>query len=338
MKNQDKETLGFWLRKFLSEQIVTTRNLSANTRSCYRDAFRLLLRYASENRHLQIESMKVSDMTEPFILGFLEDIENRRHCSVRTRNLRLATICAFARFVSRHSPEHLEWFRMIREIPLKKFGRKQITYLEVNEMEALLQAPDKNTTQGLQDYRILLFMYNTGARAEEVVSLRIKDVSISTSHNTIPLVTITGKGRKTRQCPLWKITCSELTPLIFGRAGDDRLFVNRRGEDMTRFGIFELVKRHAKEVLKRYPSARNKRISPHTIRHTTASHLLQAGIDINTIRAWLGHVSIDTTNVYAEVYMAMKAAALEKCSPHISQSEYSHWRDDKGLMAYLNGL
>jgi site-specific recombinase XerD len=255
------------------------------------------------------DSILITDMSSKAILQMLDSLECSRNCSVKTRNLRLSAFVALAKFVAANSPEHIEWCREIRNIPVKKAPRTLITYLEKEEMDALLDTPDRNTEQGWRDYVLLLFLYNTGARAEEAASLQIKDLYMPKGKG-LPVVTITGKGNKKRRCPLWDNTRKELRTLIGKREPDDFVFVNRLQQPMTRFGVYEMVTRHAKTLAERMPSVRDKRVSPHTIRHTTATHLLQAGVDINTIRAWLGHVSVETTNIYAEVNLEMKAKAL----------------------------
>ena len=184
--------------------------------------------------------------------------------------------------------------------------RRIITYLEKEEMEALLAAPDIKTRQGKRDYAMLLFMYNAGTRAEETASLKIKDLQLPRGKKSSGIVTILGKGSKMRACPLWNKTCNVLSNLIGNRDENDFVFLNRFGEPITRYGVYEVMTKYAKVIEAQFPNVKNKRLSPHTIRHTTATHLLQSGVDINTIRAWLGHVSIDTTNQYAEINMKMK--------------------------------
>jgi integrase/recombinase XerD len=165
-----------------------------------------------------------------------------------------------------------------------------------------LAAPDSQTTQGRRDHALLLFLYNSGARASEAAQLLIADLHLSASY-----VTILGKGGKKRQCPLWSTTVRVLTTLIAGRCHTDNVFLNRCGSPLTRFGIHTLVERYIDKLRVTMPSLAAKRVSPHTIRHTTATHLLRAGVDINTIRAWLGHVSLNPTNIYAEIDLEMKA-------------------------------
>jgi site-specific recombinase XerD len=204
------------------------------------------------------------------------------------------------------SPEHLDWCSQVRSIPFKKATKMLIGYLDKHEVEALLRAPDCSTRQGSRDHALLLFLYNSGARADEAASLRVSNLQLGTS----PFVRILGKGNKWRVCPLWPITVAALRPLVTCKGLDDQVFLGRTSEPMTRFGVYRIVKIYAMKVAKRVESMQRKHVSPHTMRHTTAVHLLRSGVDINTIRAWLGHVSLDTTHVYAEVDLNMKAKAL----------------------------
>ena len=184
------------------------------------------------------------------------------------------------------------------------------------------------------------FLYNTGTRADELARVQITDLDLGrTPNRDCSSVLIHGKGNKLRRCPLWSKTTSELLPLIRNRPPLEHVFLNRLGQPLTRFGIHALVERHAAAAATRLPSLKEKRVSPHTIRHTTATHLLRAGVDINTIRAWLGHVSLSTTMVYVEVDLEMKTRALASCEVAEDQPPARrHWRDDKGLMEFLRTL
>jgi len=258
-----------------------------------------------------------------------------RKCGIATRNQRLAAIHALARFVAENSPEHIAWCGEIRSVPFKKTGAPEITYLEKPEMDAILAEPDRACPQGRRDYALLLFLYNSGARADEAARLKVGDLD-GLGHQTS--VRILGKGSKVRRCPLWAKTMDELRPLAGDRAPADRLFLNRRGQPMTRFGVHAMVERYGDRAAAQMPSLKTKRVSPRTIRHTTATHLLLASVDINTIRAWLGHVSLDTTNIYAEINLEAKTKALAKCTPDLPGKPKRRWRDDPELMAFLRAL
>jgi len=232
------------------------------------------------------------------------------------------------------SPLHIAWATEIRSIPFKKVAKNLIGYLERAEMNALLKSPDRRTELGDRDYAILLFLYNSGARADEAAGLLIRDLHLKAG----PAVRIVGKGNKHRLCPLWPATVSALSRLIAGRTETEPVFLGRRHERMTRFGIHRLVTRYAGLASKSAPSLATKRVSPHTVRHTTAVHLLRSGVDINTIRAWLGHVSLDTTHVYAEVDMEMKATALASVDIKGLPGTQPRRRHLPSLMAFLKGL
>jgi integrase/recombinase XerD len=334
----DKMLLGSWVRRFLLEHLVGERNLARNTQRSYRDMLCLLIPFVSQNLGKKVDKLTVMDVGAELVRRFLGDLEETRGCGVTTRNQRLAALHAFARFVGQYSPEHIEWCGQICTIPFKKAARTQVTYLEKSEMDALLAAPDRRTAQGRRDYALLLFLYNTGARADESAQLTIADLSLAHAperdHSSVQ---IRGKGNKLRRCPLWSHTVSEIDPLIRGRSPSERVFLNRRSEPITRFGIHTMVERYVKRVSVGIPSLQTKRVSPHSIRHSTATHLLRAGVDINTIRAWLGHVSLSTTNIYAEIDLEMKAKALAHCEV-TSSMPTKQWSEDKELMTFLRSL
>jgi site-specific recombinase XerD len=334
---KDTAFLSSWIKRFLLEYLVSTKNLSKNTQLSYRDTFRLLLPFAAEKNKKTIDNLLVEEISAVIAKAFLANLETKRDCSISTRNQRLSAIHAFAKFVGLNSPEHAEWCRQVQMIPCKRGKRTLITYLEKSEMDALLDAPDRHSSQGRRDHALLLFLYNTGARADEAAQVKISDLNIGRSKGTLATVLIKGKGNKPRRCPLWEQTVLELNAIISGRPSVDAVFLNRLKQPITRFGIHTMVKRYMNQVVEQFPEIRKKKVSPHTIRHTTATHLLQAGVDINTIRAWLGHVSINTTNIYAEVDLEMKARALACCEVGRNDAP-THWRDNKDLMAFLENL
>jgi integrase/recombinase XerD len=333
----DHASVGFWVRRFLSEHLVHERGVSRNTQQSYRDTFCLFLPFVAAQRKTAVDKLVIDDLSPNIVSGFLSHLEQARSCSVATRNQRLAALHAFARFTGECSPEHVEWCRQIRVVPFKRAWKNPLPYMEKDELDGLLGAPDRTSEQGRRDYALLLFLYNSGARATEAARVAIEDLTWdSTGTGSVKIL---GKGRKVRFCPLWRKTMTELQPLIRGRGTVDTLFLNRYGEAMTRFGIHAVVARHTEAAAEKIPSLKAKRISPHTIRHTTATHLLRSGVDINTIRAWLGHVSIDTTNIYAETDLATKAKALAACDPGFrTNGHHRKWRNDRGLMSFLRDL
>lgn len=332
----DYASVGFWVRRFLGEHLVHERGASRNTQQSYRDTLCLFLPFVAAQHRTTVDKLVIEDLSPSTVSDFLSHLEQTRNCSVATRNQRLATLHAFAGFTGKCAPEHVEWCRQIRNVPFKRAWKNPVSYMEKEEVDALLGAPDRSSEQGRRDYALLLFLYNSGARATEAVSVAVEDLTWDSTGTGS--VKIQGKGRKVRFCPLWRKTMTELHPLIRGRDMAGRLFLNRYGEAMTRFGIHALVTRHAEAAAEKIPSLKTKRISPHTIRHTTATHLLRAGVDLNMIRAWLGHVSVDTTNIYAETDLAMKAKALAACDPGGGNRRKKKWRDDPNLMEFLRNL
>jgi integrase/recombinase XerD len=302
----DRNLLGPWIRRFLLEHMVAERNFSLNTQASYRDTLTLLLPFTAMIGGLAIDRMTVDDISPAIVRRFLDHVEHDRHCSGATRNLRLSAIHSLAWFIGMHSPVHLSWCSEVRSIPFKKTVQTLVGYLEKPEMDAMLAAPDRRTALGARDYALLLFLYNSGARADEVAKLTIGQLRL----NEPASVRIFGKGNKIRVCPLWPVTSSVLTLLVARRNANDAVFLGRTGQPMTRFGIHRIVTQYGELAGKSLPAMKEKRISPHSVRHTTAVHLLRAGVDINTIRAWLGHVSLDTTHIYAEVDLEMKEKAL----------------------------
>lgn len=330
--------LGPWVRRFLMEHIVSERNLARNTQRSYRDTLQLLLPQVARRARKPIDRLDVIDVSADRVRQFLSELEEKQGCAITTRNQRLAAIHALARFIGLHAPELVEWCGQVRSVPFKKAPRALVTYLEKPEMDALLATPDMTTAQGCRDHALLLFLYNAGARADEAAQVQISDLALPQIPDRDPAsVLIRGKGNKSRRCPLWAQTVRELAPLVQGRGPSEHVFLNRCGRPITRFGIYALVERSVARAVPQVPSLAAKQVSPHTIRHTTATHLLRSGVDINTIRAWLGHVSLTTTNVYAEVDLEMKAKALAKCEVQ-GKKKIVPWRKDKGLMEFLRTL
>ncbi len=334
----NRSALAPWIRRFLMEYLIGERNLARNTQRSYRDAVRLLVVFTANKVHKKIDDLLIPDIDADLLRGFLRHIEEKRKCSVSSRNQRLAAIHALAGFIAERCPENLDWCAQLRTVKAKRSAPRPVCYLEKPEIDALLASPSSLTKLGCRDRALLLFLYNSGARAEEAANLCIEDLSLhSGADGTLSSVCLHGKGGKVRICPLWASTTTTLRDLVVGRNVKERVFLNRRSEPLTRFGIHEIVTRYARAAMSRVPEMRKKRIGPHTIRHTTATHLLRAGVDINTIRAWLGHVSINTTNIYAETDLEMKAKALGLCVVKTKRSA-KHWRENRDLMAFLAQL
>ena len=331
--------MGRFVRRFLLENLIADRNLSPNTQRSYRDTIRLLFNYIARHHDTDPVRVTVEQVNATVVRSFLADLEKERKNAVSTRNQRLAALHSLFRFIGRQVPELVDHAAQIQGIPLRRSTTSSMPYLEKREIDAMLAVPDRHCRQGRRDYAMLLFLYNTGARASEAAGIKVEDIIADNN-----CVRLNGKGRKVRICPLWSSTVEVLLDLIGSRINGLRevpVFLNVHGKPITRHGVHGLVVRTAEKAAETVPSLRDKRVSPHTIRHTTAVHLLRAGVDINTIRAWLGHTSLETTNRYAEVDLEMKAKALQTCA--VSGSDIvpdvtSDWHADSELMSFLASL
>jgi integrase/recombinase XerD len=337
----NRHPFGPFVRRFLLDEVVADRNLSLNTQRSYRDTLRLLFGFLAGRHVAEPAQVLTEQITADLVRDFLAHLESQRGNSVATRNQRLATIHSIFRFISRQAPELVEHATAIYAIPPRRADTPTMSYLDKREMDALLATPDRHQAQGRRDYAMLLFLYNTGARASEAAAVTVGDLTLDASL----CVRLLGKGRKTRICPLWSHTADVLRDILtarFDEPKDAPVFLNVRGRPITRYGIHTLVTRVVKKAAAATPSLQAKRVSPHTIRHTTAVHLLHAGVDINTIRAWLGHVSLETTNRYAEIDMEMKATALETCAVRDPATNHEDptpiWRQDSKIMEFLMRL
>jgi site-specific recombinase XerD len=267
----DALKLGPWVRRFLLEHLVGERNLALSTQRSYRDTLALLIPFVARTLRKPVDALTVCDVGANLVRSFLQEQEQTKHWSTTTRNQRLAGVRAFARFVGQRSPEHIEWCGQVRIVPFKRAAKMQITYLEKPEMDALLNAPDRRTAQGQRDHALLLFLYNTGTRADEAAQLKIVDLSLAqVPHSS---VRIRGKGNKVRYCPLWPQTVKELEQLVAGRAPAEAVFLNRCRQPITRFGIHTMVERYVRKVSASLPSLTSKRVSPHSIRHNTETSI-----------------------------------------------------------------
>ena len=336
MTNNSK--LGPWIRRFLLEHMVVDRNLSKNTQRSYRDTLALLLPFVAKELKKQVDHLLVEQLSADVVRLFLQHLEEVRSCCAATRNQRLAGIHALARFIGEHSPEHVAWCGQVRLVPFKKTSQPHIHYLDKPEVDALLSTAKGDSVQARKDYALILFLYNSGTRVSEAVHLTIGDFEIRHPSGSLQhVVKVFGKGSKTRYCPLWPATAAALAVVTAGRQPEARVFLNRLGQPLTRSGVYALVERYGQRAAAKQPSLKNKKVTPHVIRHTTACHLLKAGVDLNTIRAWLGHVSLDTTNIYAEIDVEMKSKALAKCEIS-GDGNKKRWRDDADLLVFLKSL
>lgn len=322
------------VKRFFSDYLPVQKGLAANTMAAYRDTLKLLLCYGADRRKKAAEELTVEDLDEPLVLVFLDHLETDRGCSARTRNARLAAIRAFFGFLARENPLLLPQCQAIRAIPQKRHEHKTMTYLEENETQAVLDAADGATRAGIRDQALLLMLYNTGARVSEIVNLKVGDLRL----DDVPQVRLWGKGRKERRCPLWPETAEALRAYLQERTPRDprceQVFLNARGSALTRFGIRHILHKHVVQAQCTCPSLANKRVSPHTLRHTTAMHLLRSGNEVNMVSYWLGHADINSTHVYVEIDMEMKRKMLEKApSPAVNRAV--PWRQP-GILEWLD--
>jgi integrase/recombinase XerD len=332
-------TLARALRLFFADHMPVARGLSPHTVHSYRDAFALLLRFLAARRGLHVVDLDIRDIDPEGVLEFLNDLEIVRGNCARTRNARLAAIHAFATFLAGRHPEHIETCQRLLAVPFKRAPSRVVEYLEADEIGAMIDSTDRRTRDGRRDHALLLVMFNTGARVQETLDIRPRDLQLAKPHHA----RLFGKGRKERICPLWPRTANALQALLtesgLDLAGCDPIFRNRCGYPLTRFGVRYLLRKYATRAQQTAPGIARKRIHPHAIRHSCAVHLLQSGVDLVTIGHWLGHASVETTNRYTSVDLETKRAALTKAGPVIGNSpELTAWRSDASILTWLESL
>jgi site-specific recombinase XerD len=303
-------SFGRLLQEYFCDRLIAQRDASHATVASYRDTFRLLLAYARDVERKAPTEIALADIDAPLVLGFLNHLERERGNTPRTRNARLAAIRSFLHFAAVKSPASLPSVQRVLAIPMKRFDRRVLGFLTREEIDALIAAPDRSRWSGRRDHAMLATFYNTGARLSEIAGVRVGDVATDRSR----FVRVHGKGRKERVVPLWPSTCRTISAWIREiRAADDApLFPTRDGVRMSKSGLQERLSRAVAAATLACPSLRGRRISPHTLRHTTAMHLLQSGVDITVIALWLGHESPATTHMYVEADLSMKQRALDK--------------------------
>jgi site-specific recombinase XerD len=318
MSRSTPTALGRNLVRFFEEYLPVQRGLSPHTIRSYRDALLLLLRFTASERHCTVDRLDVSDLTVECITRFLAMLEAKRHNSIATRNARLGAIHVFARYLAGQCPEHLGTLQRIIGMPFKRGAvEAPIEYLDRAELDALLKSINRSTELGRRDYALFAFMFNTGARVQEALNVRVADVRLETP----PQVQLLGKGRKARTCPLWPATARLLRDLIVERCGivdesaSPLIFTNARGAPLTRYGVRYLLRRYVQKASQVAPSLKSKKLHPHSIRHSTAVALLKSGVDFATISHWLGHAGLNTTMRYARADLDLKRRALAQVFP-----------------------
>jgi len=328
-----------YVQKFFQDYLKAHRGLSSNTIFAYRDAIKLFLAFLSRNTHSLTTKLSLDDLSSENVLAFLIHIEKTRQCTVTTRNLRLSALRTFFEYLITQDTLHASQYQRVISIPLKHSSHPIMEYLEIREVKAVIDCIDRKEASGRRDYALLNFLYNTGARVQEACDLCIKHIYFE----PLPLVIITGKGRKTRQVPLWPETATLLKSYIAelrpSRGSLNNVFINARGYPLTRFGVRYIIRSRIVAAAKHCPSLAQKKIGPHTFRHTTAMHLLQSGVDLTIIKNWLGHVSLDTTHAYVEIDLEMKRKALSSCAPVCKTEDLQHLiRQNNDIICWLESL
>ena len=322
------------LQDFFQRRLVAERGASARTIASYRDTFELLLRFAEQRTGRPPTALATEDLDAPLILAFLDHLESERGNSPRTRNLRLTAIRSFMRHTSLRDPTSLPVTQRVLAISPKRFDRPVVGFLSHQEIRALLDAPDRTTWSGQRDAVLFAVLYNSGARVSEVIGLRVADVLVDRES----ALRLHGKGRKERVVPLWKSTAAQLRAWFtrIDRSPDAPVFLNRGGKPLSRSGVEHRLRVTLRKASERCPSLSTRPISPHTLRHTTAMHLLQAGVDLTVIALWLGHEDTATTHLYLEADLAMKEAALRRLED--PNPEPIRFKPPDRLFAFLKAL
>jgi site-specific recombinase XerD len=322
------------LQSFFTDRLMNQRHASPHTIASYRDTFRLLLLFAKGELKKLPWQLTLEDLDAPFIGAFLDQLEKQRHNSPRSRNLRLAAIRSFFQYVSFQLPDRSAHIQRVLAIPNKRQDRSLIDFLTHPEIEALLAAPDQTTWSGRRDHVLLRLAIQTGLRLSEIISLRYADVQLGQAAH----VRCHGKGRKERCTPLTKQTAAALEAWLHERGGsaDDVIFPNARGSSLSPDGVQYMLDNHVAVAQQSCPSLKNKRVSPHVLRHTAAMELLQAGVDRSVIALWLGHESPETTQIYLDANLTLKEKALAKVAP--LHGKLKRYRPDDALLNFLRAL
>ena len=332
----------YYLSKFLSKYLPGEENLSTNTIAVYRDSFKLFLKYCNEQQKLPPNRISLSILTRELVVDFLDWIESERGCAVATRNQRLSSIHGFIKFVQAESPDDLYEFTRILGIPSKKAPKTIVQYLTEDDLKILFDQPDTQTKQGRRDLTLLVLMYDSAARVQEISNLRVKDIRLSSP----AVITLNGKGRKTRQVPLLGKTkqlvsdyIDSIEKLVWGVAFSEvPLFFNQRRQPLTRWGISHILDKYVAIARANSDFSTRFPVTPHILRHSKAMGMLKANVPLIYIRDFLGHVGISTTEVYARADNDMKRRSLEMAHRDLSPQEMPDWEDDDNLMEWLSGL
>jgi site-specific recombinase XerD len=322
------------LEGYFTQRLMRQRQASAHTIASYRDSFRLLLEFVQKRLHKAPSALALEDIDAPLVTAFLDELEQVRGVRARTRNLRLTAVHSFFRYAAYEVPTHAAQIQRVLAIPAKRFDRALVPFLSRPEVDALLAAPNPRTWSGRRDHALILLAVQTGLRLSELTGLERDDLHLGIGAH----VRVLGKGRKERCTPLSKNTRAVLAAWLLEplRAADQPLFPNARGARLSAHGVHYLLSKHVAAAGQKCPSLQGKRVSPHVLRHTTAMDLLQEGVDQSVIALWLGHESIETTQVYLDANLALKEQVLDMTAP--PGGKPGRYRPDDQLLAFLKGL
>jgi integrase/recombinase XerD len=322
------------LQSFFTDRLINQRQVSNHTIASYRDTFRLLLAFAQKQLNKSPLQLALDDLNAPFIGAFLDHIQSNRHNGSRTRNLRLTAIRSFFKYVAFQEPSRSAQIQRVLAITTKRQDRPLIDFLMYPEIQALLAAPDRTTWMGRRDQALLMLAIQTGLRLSELIGLRRRDIVLTSG----AYVRCYGKGRKERCTPLTKQTVAVMKTWLEERGGsdDDVVFPNARGTQISPDGVQYLLAKHVAKARETCPSLKEKRVSPHVLRHTAAMELLQAGVDHSVIALWLGHESPETTSIYLQANLALKEQILEKTRP--LDVKAGRYRPSDKLLQFLKAL
>jgi site-specific recombinase XerD len=322
------------LQRFFTQRLIQQRRVSPHTISSYRDTFRQFLQFVQQTSHKRPSALEFADIDAPLVAVFLDHLEQHKGLSVRSRNLRLTAIHSFFRYAAFELPTHAAQIQRVLSIPSKRFTRTLVRFLSRSEVDALLGAPDRHSWFGRRDHAFILMAVQTGLRLSEMITTKREDVMLGTGAH----VRVIGKGRKERCTPLAKPTVAVLSAWMRApqRGSEGLLFPNAKGNQLSVHGVQYLLSKHAATAAKVCPSLKEKRVTVHLLRHTMAMELLQAGVDRAVIALWLGHESVETTQIYLEATLAMKEQALAKISP--PNGLPGRYRPGDQLLNFLNSL
>ncbi|MBK5245453.1 MAG: tyrosine-type recombinase/integrase [Eubacteriaceae bacterium] len=328
-----------YLTDFFSVYLTAQKNVSKNTIYSYRDAFKLLFKYCQEVKGIAIERITIDLLTAGLIKDFLYWLEHERKCSISTRNQRLASIHSFFRYIQGEAPAGIHHFQKVISISTKKAGKKVVGHLSPDAMKLILEQPDKNSSKGRRDLTLLSVLYDTGARVQELIDIKVIDLAL----DPLPVISLTGKGNKMRRVPLMKNVVTLLQGYLSERDLNKQwknqypLFINNQHNKLTKEGVAYILGKYVKMASEKSQVV-PKRVSPHVLRHSKAMHLLQAGVNLIYIRDFLGHVDLKTTEIYARTDTETKRKAIEKAYPDIITGQLPAWNKDKELLIWLSQL